>query len=421
MQRAVRWLIVLFAFCVPWEYSLDLGEPWGNPARLAGLALLLVAIPAMLARGRLRNPEALQWLTAALFLWFCCTAFWSRDLAETLLRLRGYVQEMAIVWIAWEWVEAPEELRGLLKAILLGSWVLALLTVADAVGLSGADVAQTRFAAVGQDPNDVARFLDFAFPVAALLVTWDNKRLLRIAAIGYFPLGFVAVLLTASRGGFLTAVVALAGCGILFFRSSFRGMVWIGLAMPVIAAVLWFAMPEATLERLATIPAQLAGGDMNQRLNIWEAGWRAFARAPIVGHGAGSFVAAAGVAEGDTAHNTALALAVEDGIVGVGVMTWILVILLRESWSLVGSLRIALLSSLAVWCVSSLAGTLAESRMTWLIFSLIAVAGRLGREGKHAIEMPAQRCGLTVDFWRASGPAPNECAMGGSEDAGGVV
>ncbi|MDE3162070.1 MAG: hypothetical protein KGL64_02325, partial [Acidobacteriota bacterium] len=90
MQRAVRWLIVLFAFCVPWEYSLDLGEPWGNPARLAGLALLLVAIPAMLARGRLRNPEALQWLTTALFLWFCCTAFWSRDLAGTLLLLRGY-------------------------------------------------------------------------------------------------------------------------------------------------------------------------------------------------------------------------------------------------------------------------------------------------------------------------------------------
>jgi hypothetical protein len=419
MQRAVKGLIVLFAFCVPWEYSLDLGEPWGNVARMVGLALLLVALPATLARGSLRNPEALQWLTTALFLWFFCTAFWSRDLAETLVRLRGYAQVMAIVWIAWECVETPEELRGLLRAILLGSWVLALLTVADALGLYGADAAQTRFAAVGQDPNDVARFLDFAFPLAALLMTWENKRLWRIAAIGYFPLGFIAVLLTASRGGFLSAVVAFAGCGILFVRYPFRGMIWIGLAMPVIATVLWIAMPEATLERLATIPAQLAGGDMNQRLNIWEAGWRAFVRAPVLGSGAGNFVATSGVAEGDTAHNTALALAVEDGMVGVGLMTVILALLLRDAWSLAGSLRIALLSFLAVWGTSSLAGTLAESRMTWLMFSMITVASRMRRAGALLPGELAHDGGLWVGSPRPARFAPQRWTMMSSEGAGG--
>ena len=37
----------------------------------------------------------------------------------------------------------------------------------------------------------------------------------RLLAAGYLPVGLVAVLLTASRGGFLAAVVALAGSGVL--------------------------------------------------------------------------------------------------------------------------------------------------------------------------------------------------------------
>ena len=35
MRQLVRILLLLFAFAVPWEYSLDLGEPVGNIARVA--------------------------------------------------------------------------------------------------------------------------------------------------------------------------------------------------------------------------------------------------------------------------------------------------------------------------------------------------------------------------------------------------
>ena len=43
-MRRIAWvLLLLFAFAIPWEYSLDLGEPLGNVARIAGLLLLLAA------------------------------------------------------------------------------------------------------------------------------------------------------------------------------------------------------------------------------------------------------------------------------------------------------------------------------------------------------------------------------------------
>jgi len=58
MRKAAWGLLLVFVFTIPWEYSLDLGDPLGNVARIAGLVLLLVAIPAVLQAGRLRTPCA---------------------------------------------------------------------------------------------------------------------------------------------------------------------------------------------------------------------------------------------------------------------------------------------------------------------------------------------------------------------------
>ena len=128
-------------------------------------------------------------------------------------------------------------------------------------------------------------------------------------ALGFLPLGIVAVLLTASRRGFLAALVALAGCFLLLARGHARRVAAGFFALPPFLAALWFILPGGTIDRLATIPEQLRSGDLNQRLNIWSAGWRAFVHAPLFGTGAGSFVAAAHLSPIDTAHNTALSIA----------------------------------------------------------------------------------------------------------------
>ena len=163
-MRRIAWvLLLLFAFAIPWEYSMDLGESLGNIARVLGLLLLFAAIPAVLQAGRLRPPGPMLVLVLALYLWFCCTYFWTIEPLATLERLRGYFQEMMIVWLVWEFAESAGDLRSLLRAYIAGSWVLAILTVANFV-TAQAVAGQIRFVAEGQDPNDVARFLDLAFP-----------------------------------------------------------------------------------------------------------------------------------------------------------------------------------------------------------------------------------------------------------------
>ncbi|MGB8029317.1 MAG: O-antigen ligase family protein [Terracidiphilus sp.] len=380
MRRTAWILLLLFAFAIPWEYSLDLGGPLGNAARVAGLMVLLAAVPAVLQAGRMRAPGAFWWLTLALFLWFCCSYLWTIDSTATLEKIRGYFQEMMIVWLMWELADTPADLRSLLRATVAGSWVLALLTLAAFSSPEAIAAGQVRFAAYGQDPNEVARFLDLGFPLAALLVNCERRWLPRLLALGFFPLGILAVLLTASREGFLAAVIGLAGSLVLLTRGRARRAAAAAFALPLFLVALWLIVPSATLARLATVPEQFQTGDLNQRLNIWSAGWRAFVRAPVLGTGAGSFVAAAHLSPIDTAHNTALSIAVSGGLCGLFLATALVVLADRYALRTCGSLRLALVTSLLVWVLTSLVATVEENRTTWLLLAMIAVAGRLASD-----------------------------------------
>ena len=385
-MRRIAWLLLLlFAFTIPWEYSLDLGEPLGNVARIAGLLVLLAAVPAVLQSGRLRTPGALWGFTLALYLWFCCSCLWTIDTTVTLEKIRGYFQELMIVWLLWEFLDTPAELRDLLRATLAGTWVLAILTLAAFRSPEAIAAGQIRFAAYGQDPNEVARFLDIGFPIAALLCNCEQRWFWRIIALAFLPAGLVAVLLTASRGGFLAAIIALAGSAILLTRGHTRRALAAVFALPPSLIALWFVIPRATLDRLATIPQQLRSGDLNQRLNIWSAGWRAFIHAPLIGTGAGSFVAAARLAPMDTAHNTLLSIAVGGGLVALFLASIIAALAVRSALQTRGPLRLALTTALLVWSVTSLAATVEENRTTWLLLGLIAAAGRLSAEDPSGI------------------------------------
>jgi O-antigen ligase len=148
----------------------------------------------------------------------------------------------------------------------------------------------------------------------------------------------------------------------------------------LLAAGLWFAVPHETFARLATIPEQIGSGDLNERMNIWSAGWHAFVQAPLLGTGAGSFVSAAGLAPIDTAHNTVLAIVVSGGLCALFLAVAIVALAVRSVFETYGSLRVALATALLVWGITAMVATVEESRTTWLLMALIALAGRLSVE-----------------------------------------
>src|SRR3984885_6681448 len=129
MRRIAVAVMMLFSFAVPWEYSLDLGEPFGNIARLLGLLLLVVCVPLVLRQGAIRKPGPVQWAVLALYLYFVCSYFWTASPVMTLEKMRAYFQVMMIVWLVWEVAKTPGHLRWLMRAFVAGCWVLAILTV----------------------------------------------------------------------------------------------------------------------------------------------------------------------------------------------------------------------------------------------------------------------------------------------------
>ena len=184
----------------------------------------------------------------------------------------------------------------------------------------------------------------------------------------------------------MAAVVALAGCGVLILRRSPKSILAGVLGLSGVVGAIWFVAPRETLERIASISGQLQNGDLNQRVNIWDAGWRAFLEAPLCGHGAGSFATVSRLAPIDTAHNTILAMLVEGGLFSLVIATAIVAVTVRSISATLGALRIALMTLMAVWFISSLIGTVGESRTTWLLLGMIAVSQRLGEVQADKLE-----------------------------------
>ena len=386
-MRRVAWgLLLTFAFTIPWEYSLNLGEPLGHVARIAGILALLAAILAVLQQGRVRTLGPIQWLALTFYLWICASYFWTIVPDLTLEKMRGFFQELMIVWLVWELAESPEDVRSLMRAYVAGAWVLALLTLGS-LASGGSEVDQIRFVAEGQDANDMARYLDLGLPMAALLLTCERRTVARIFAAGYLPLGVLAVLVTASREGFVAALIALAGCGLLLYWRYRRAVVGAIALLPLIVLVLSLIVPHGTFERLATIPEELNRGDLNQRWNIWHAGWQVFVHAPLVGTGAGSFVSAAGLNPVDTAHDTALSIVADGGLVALLLAAMIVTFAVLGVVQTRGPLQLALATALFGWLTTSLVATVEENRSTWLLIGVIAVAGRMAAEDPRAVKL----------------------------------
>jgi O-antigen ligase len=284
---------------------------------------------------------------------------------------------MMIVWIVWEVGTSAVHLRAILRAFVAGCWVLAALTVFDFLAADLQAANQIRFVATGQDPNDVARFLDIGFPFAALLFAAERHWTVRLLAFAYLPAGLLAVLLTASRGGFSAALMALFGVTVLLviWKPQAASLTFLGLAVTAVTLLLF--VPIGSLDRLATLPQEVSTGDWNERLNIWGAGWHAFRQAPWWGYGAGTFTSASGLAAGDTAHNTLLAMLVTGGLLGTSIYLSIVIAVVWSILKTTGLLRVALATALISWGISSMVGTVEENRVTWLLFGLIAFAGRL--------------------------------------------
>jgi O-antigen ligase len=381
MSKTAFWSLWCFVLVLPWDVLTRLPVV-GSIPRLAGLVASAVGVLYIVVRRRVRP---LSWfhLFAVLFvLWAGATSLWSVDPEATRTVFLTYLQLLVFAWLISEIAWSPDRQRALFQAYVLGAGVAAVLTIHDY--LSGAialDTVAGRFAALNQDPNDLGLTLALGLPMA-WYVSLSQTRGAWLWRL-YLPLAIVAILLTASRGAVLSALVGLAIIPLTLGRLRPRTALYALAAASLVLASK--VVPEASLARIASTRADIEAGYFGGRGAIWVAGLEMARDHLLVGVGAGAFEEAVEptIHQEMVAHNVFLSILVEDGLVGLFLFVAMIGATLLPLWHISPLQRrfsIVLLLSLAV---GSMALSWGHRKQFWFVLGVLAVQAALRRPRDH--------------------------------------
>lgn len=379
----------MFVFTVPWQNVVVI-PGLGTISKVLGIAAIGATLVHVLMRGRIRHLGLFHWIAIAYLMWVLLSGFWAIAKPESVLSdLSTYVQIIVMMWVIWEAAPTPARLTSLLQAYVLGAYVAAADTIQNY--LTGAAIREdaARFSASGFDPNDLGMLLALALPMAWYISFTARNGLQRWLNRAYFAVGILAILLTSSRGALLAAVVAMlvvpwtltkVGTGMRV------AVVLIGLAAAVAAIKL---VPERSFERLATTGSEISTGTLNSRFRIWKEGIAVIPKSPLLGFGPAGWYPAVGQRIGNVAaHNTYLAVTVEEGLVGLFIYLMLFVVLFRRLRALPTFERRTGLIQLATLMVAILPLHWHQNKASWLMLALLAVWADVLRPTPYVISPP---------------------------------
>jgi O-antigen ligase len=318
MSKAAFRLLWCFVFVLPWDAFLYI-PVLGSIPRIVGLAALGVGALYIIARRRVRPLSWFHVLAVVFVLWAGLSTFWSIDQEATRARFMTYLQLLVLAWLIWEVGWSRDRQRALLEAYVLGACVLAGATIYNYHRGVPLLYNPERFTALNQNANELGMTLALALPMAWYLSLSEPLR--RIAWLWQLcpPLCIAAILLTASRGAFLTTLVAL----LIIPWTLGRLRLWTKVALYAAAVgtllLVIQLVPEASLERIGTTRGDIEVGYFGGRGPIWREGLRVAQEHPLVGVGAGAYGAAVEpkLHVAWSSHDVVLAILVEDGCIGL--------------------------------------------------------------------------------------------------------
>jgi O-antigen ligase len=304
----------LFVFSIPWEDTIV--TRFGAISRITGMLAVGLTLIAVVVSGRIRRWHGFHLIGLLFALWSCGVLWFHLNAPILPLRFWTYPQLFLAVLMIWELAPKRQALQALMVAYVLGAMVTAMQILVAYRTHGG---VMRRFSAGTSDPNSVAMTLALGLPMAWYLAMTYRRPLLRWVCRAYLPVGLFGLMLTASRGGFVTAMVGLLVVPLTMTKLS-PGKLAMGIALIALSGALAVAyVPDTIAQRLSTTGSSVEDMNLGGRFEIWTAGIKAFGHAPLTGYGAGGFKnAAAPYLRGEprVAHNSYLSVLVEQGLIG---------------------------------------------------------------------------------------------------------
>jgi O-antigen ligase len=296
----------------------------------AALAIALYLFDRFTHRQRIMKFTREMRITACLVGWAILTvpfSFWPGGSISFLLGF--YFKTLTIFWLL-------SNIMNTLTRLRLVTWGLSLIGALLAISgvkqyLSGNFIAVDRI--VGYDapltgnPNDLALMLNLILPLALALFLSNQKPIPRAMLLGIIVLLVVAIILTFSRGGFLTLGMILIMYQWKLRRRPGRG--W-AVAALVAALVCILSLPSGYMDRLSTIIDVEADptGSAQERWDDMRAAMNFVLRNPLVGAGVGMNILALNEERGASwrvVHDVYLQYAVDLGVPGLVLFLLLLV------------------------------------------------------------------------------------------------
>jgi O-antigen ligase len=374
---AFLWLLV---FAMPWEDAITISG-FGTSVRLIGMIALGLGVLAIIERGRVRRPSPGHVILALFVLQAVASYMWSLYPEGTLTESFTYIQLFVMVWLIWELAPETQQQTRLMQAYVLGTFVSAIDTAY--LFLSHQESVYQRYAGAKLDANDLGLIMALSIPVSYYLLIRSKGWMVWVYGLQLILAG-TTVLLTASRGGTLASLVALAIVPLTLSRLTGGQRIAVLLTASLLVCGALLFVPSSSWERLSTMPTEFAQGTLTGRTVIWKAGWEIFRGHPFLGIGANAFrpIVSRVLAEpirldqsalppAPPAHNTFLSILVEQGVVGLTLFCALLGVLSLSVKVLPASTRKLWIVSMGVWMVGVSSLTWEMRKPTWFFFGLL--------------------------------------------------
>lgn len=267
------------------------------PAGIASGLLLGCAILRLRQTYRLYyllTRDWLVWLFLGWGVWHAASILWSADPHQGLHELRAYRMAISPLLL----VPVLDRMNWLVGAFLVGVAGQNLVQLAQWVGW------------YPKKPGDGERIRGLIHPIqtgtmCTAAMCWHLSAALRAPArvrwlsIAGFMLAGLGLVLTGSRGPWISAAAALS-VGVVIFawtgpvqrRQVFQFILLAAAAALIIGTLSKDVITKRINETLREIPRVMEGkyrGDIGDRIASWAVGWEMFIDAPIHGVGAGGF------------------------------------------------------------------------------------------------------------------------------------
>lgn len=406
MRTIAFWLSFVFIFTIPWEETV-LVPGFGTLGRVSGVLLAAFWILAVIVTKRVRRPHPFHAVFFLFILWQVLSVFWSIALDQTLGRIQAYVQLIAMVYILWDLYTTPTRVKLGLQAYVLGAYVSSGSLMSNY--FAGAQVFQGRYSAAGFDPNNIGIILAVGIAPAWYLATAKSQH--RLASLSkvvnylYVPISVLAILLTGSRGAMIATSVAVLYVILSFSRLTLSSRIVAAVLLICVLFAVQIVIPPETTQRLLTTGQQIETRDLNGRFYLWTLGLSAFAERPLFG--VGSFAFRAATEANMLAHNSALTVLVEVGLVGFGLFVLLLMITVQQSLQHNRPEAALWLAILTILTIGTFSLNWAHRKQFWVFPSLVvasatlAVWGRIQartKAGRHAPTMGGDLVGQTFNL-----------------------